>query len=308
MEHIEFEKTRDFGMIFNDSFAFVRQNFKALALCLIFIPLPILLISGFLIAESMANIMKPFMSMVSQGAEYKPQSEDIAKLFSGFLSPSFLSAIVASVIGSMLLYGTTTIFVRNYVRGQSLEVSEVWQGIVSNFGTLASTSLGGGLLMGLFISLTAIMNMLPCLGTIGWIILILFLAVLMQLLYPIRFEENWGLFDAITRGRELLKGHWWQSVGLFLVMYIIVAIMASIFSAPAQIYMQMVMPSAMKNGVMDPTQLVGTFKVFFYIAMLLGQFSALLYSLILITFYFQYFSLVEEKEGQGLSGRIEGIR
>lgn len=303
---MELRKPRDFGMVFNDTFAFVRENFKPLLKNLVFIALPGLLIGAILMTWAIGDFLTSIftlMPMVINQSEPSPQQ--MIALFSSLFSWKLLLGFVGSMIGALMLYGVGLIFVRNYSRGLSLEPSAIWSGIQSELGTLFTTSFGGGILMMLFVMITALVNVIPCLGQIAWFVLLLFAASLMMLIYPLRMEEQGSLFDAISRGRALLKGFWWQNVALLLLMGLIVVLMAGVVNFLPNFYMQM---QISPENAVDPVGLMNSLKGIFSVIIILSQLSSLFYVLIMIAFYLQYFNLVERKEGAGLQGRIDSIQ
>mgnify|MGYP005634918937 CR=1 FL=1 len=90
----------------------------------------------------------------------------------------------------------------------------------------------------------------------------------MSLASSILVFENKSVLDAIGDSFNFIKGHWWETFGISIVIGILVSILGYIFSIPAVIY-QLIQgmsllgsddPSQMMSMLSDPIYLVLNIK------------------------------------------------
>lgn len=315
MRSVDFKKTRALGDVINDTFTFVRENLQPLGRALILFVLPPLLFGAVIATgmsgELLSKMMNPKMMEENPGALLELYRQT-------FLTPYFALSLLALLIGYLLLYGVTITFIQQYIRGGSLESSDIWQNMQGKLGRILSTVLGGGILFFLvflvfyvililaIVGLSALggggafaAGLFACCGVILLIIAVLFAGLLFQLMIPIRMENpEIGLLASISYGRGLLAGRWWQGVGLLFLMYVIVMVMGLVFTIPATIITTIA-------GVAVVSEMGIVWKILFYITNVISQVGSLLQAMIIISFFLYFYSLLEEKEGAGLSERID---
>lgn len=311
MQRIDFQGARTTGSIVNDTFSFVRENIVNLGNALGLIALPVLLL-GTVMATGIAGNL---LTSIFDPTALKNSAQVWERYNALVSSPFFWVSIFSNLIGSFLLWATIYTFIIRYKAGLSLAVADVWEDIRRKLSFLLTTLLGGGLLMFLgimlpYLLLTALVfgaistvpllgGLLTCFGLIGLIIWMFYLIAIWYLIYPIREEEKLGIWQSFMRARELMKGKVRASVSLMLVMSLIVFVLAMIFSLPSQL----VLAAA---GV-SVSQMDLGFKILFYGATIVNVIANLFTTMVHIAFYFQYFSLVEQKEGTSLDERINAI-
>jgi hypothetical protein len=105
--------------------------------------------------------------------------------------------------------------------------------------------------------------------------------------------ENNTAIGAIGRSISLISGKWWSTFGLMLVIGICYALLSSIFSIPA--------------GIVSLTE-IGRSQAslaFITVTAISTGLASLLQSLILIAANFQYFNLVERRDGLSLFKEVD---
>ena len=310
------QQERDFGDKINASFTFVSQNFKTLFLSVLYFAGPLSLIGG--IANGI--VQSNNLDLTTSGTA-KPRGTSPGEVFansfgnsmSQFFTLNYLIAIIflilASVTVAITVYATMLEYKEN---PEALSIDRVWARmktiflpvlgsyvviififmliIIAFVATIAAiVSSGGGILAG-FLS--------GIIGIVGFIIA-LFFFVMYSLSPAIVAYEGVGAWEALSRAKFLIKDKWWSTFGLLMIIGIINSFVAMIFGAPAMIVTFMKVLKV-GGGISGNVPLIVTTMI-----STVGQVvvSALTY----VAISFQYFNLVEKREGNGLKMLIEGI-
>jgi hypothetical protein len=308
---IEFHKARDFSRKMNATFEFIQQNFKSLTKSILFIAGPPVLVASMLMGSFIGDFLNLFQSMGSN-----PGNMEI--FTNHFRSLSFWLQILLMVI-FLLISGIITIAtVNNYIilygekKTNKIEVNEVWERVRSTFwmyfGTMFFFSLLGiGAYIVLLIPVGLLAFVSPLLiffGVLFFFFALLYIVFSLSLVFFIRGYEHIGFFDSIGRSFRLVRGKWWSTFGLLMILYMIVGMISYIPIIPWYV---MTLVSTIHNiethTLSEPTassQVLTT--VFFTLYYLVNM---ILSALPNVGIAFQYFNLVELKESKGLMTQIE---
>lgn len=311
-KEIEFHQARDFSKKINATFEFIKQNIASLGKSILFIAGPPVLIASLL----MGNFFSEFFNL-AQGVG-RGIGNDIAENY--FMSVSFWVQIIALFV-FLLVSGVINIAtVNNYIilygekKTNKIEVSEVWDRVRATFWMYFGTTfffafLAVGayivLLIPIFI-LGEISGVLVVLGVLFFIVAIIYLAFAVSLTFFIRGYEKRGFFQSIARSFNLVRGKWWSTFGLLLVLSMIVSTISYIFIIPW--YVMTVVSALHSTGVGEfqaPSPSWQIWTMVFFTLYYLAQ--MVLYALPNVGIAFQYFNLVELKEAKGLLHKIESI-
>jgi hypothetical protein len=135
-------------------------------------------------------------------------------------------------------------------------------------------------------------------GIVGFVVAFYFF-VMYSLSPAIVAYEGIGALEALGRAKFLIKDKWWSTFGLIIIISIINSFVAMIFGAPAMIITFMKVLKV-GGGISGNVPLILTTMI-----STVGQ--VIVSSLTYIAISFQYFNLVEKREGNGLKMLIEGI-
>jgi hypothetical protein len=128
---------------------------------------------------------------------------------------------------------------------------------------------------------------------------LVYVLTIVAILFPMRAFESIGIIEGLSRSLSLVKGYWWQTFGVIFIAWLISTVLGGIFS----------MPSVFLSFVQGMNTLEGgnmVLRVLLVVSGVLGGMAnALLYSIPMLATGFQYFNLLERKEGVGLMARIE---
>ena len=279
---ILFQQRRDFGEKLNATFAFVTENIRGLGLSLLFIVGPVALVGGVFSGYAQAGVMGDAASLGGAAGDPNKLFAVYARMFSG----TMLIGVVVQVMAYILTNLVTFAYIRLYQerRGdQQIEVSAVWEE--------TQRYIGSGVLLSIAISFITVFAMLLL------IIPGIYVGIVLTLAPAILVFERKDVGQSISRSFKLITDKWWSTLGLMFVVSIVVGIMSMVFTLPAGI-----MGGLFGAGVLKDITIMTVI-----IQALAAVGTSVLRGLSAVAIAFQYFNLVELKEGTGLIGQIDSI-
>lgn len=302
----DFRRERDFGAKVGATFDFVAAQFGPLLKCLAYFVLPGALLTGIglgLFLNNFLALLPQFSQRAGHSANGSFQTYSAASgLFSGSsyvsLSLTFVGVLVVFLLLSSTVYG----FVRVRLRTPAAEVvqpAQVWAAVWPRLGrVLGAWLLLAGLLAG---GMGLVGGALAALGP-GFVVLLFFplawATVCLTLYFPALWLEDDGVLAALRRAFYLAWGKWWSSLGLYLVMSFIAGIVNYLFLIP--LYGLMAVRMLKIPGFDSELLTVAASSIY-----VLG---ALFTSVLpLLAMLFQYFNLVERRDGVGLRQQLQSL-
>lgn len=270
---IELRRMRDFGQIINDSFTFLKENFKPLFKSLFIICGFFILIGIISTAFTYMNISTVFtLDMNSYDAQSKP--------FAYFLS-AFVSAFIL-LITQAFIYLVTLCYISVYLQKNNATptLAEVW----GYFRYYFFRVLGGSILIYFILIISFLLCVIPG----------IYMFPIVYLIIPIIVIENSSFGYAFNKSFRLIKNNWWLVFGVIFIMSLIVGVASSIVSLPITIVTLGDRFLSLK-GFRLPLIIVSS---------VLRNLLLLAYVLPAIAVCLCYFNLAEEKDGTGLLDRI----
>jgi hypothetical protein len=133
-------------------------------------------------------------------------------------------------------------------------------------------------------------------------VLVLYVSVPLSMGYLVIYTEDRSFGGLFKRVFDLVKGFWWQSFGVIIVLLLIYSIVSSLFSIP--IFISSVLQGVLTASGGDP---IGADNLTFTMILVsligtLGQF--IMYPIILIGIGVQYYNLREQKDNEGLLEKV----
>jgi len=276
---LEFRKKRDFGQVINDTFTFMRQNFKPLIKVYF-------TFCGLFVLASMLTMLLQQYKMVSIfntiGIEGNTNKFGLSSIYSVeyFLSILFSLATYASMSVAILSY------IAVYVKkgNETPTTDEVWGYFKYYFFRIFGSSL--------LLILMLIISFFFCVVPFFW------LFPYVAMIFPIMVIENGSLGYSFTRSFAVIKDNFWITFGTLIVVWIIVYACMSMVVLPTTLFNMIGMfthktPRMSLTLTMITTVLQSLCQVFTIIP--------------IITISLAYFSLVEQKENPGLMERISNF-
>ncbi len=288
---IELREERDFGQKFNAVFTFVQSNFKPFIKVIALTVGPLALIGGFFFGLFFSK-MFAFVGVPSGAG-----TPDYAKWI-GEIMISYFFLMLAALWMMISVYA----FMAEYDRGnENITIEAVWKRGKSKIWP----TIGFVFLTILVMAIFAVVNFtFPGSGPLSIIFkmvlfyaVIFYMAVTFSLVIPIMIIEDEGLFESIGRSFTLIRGKWWSTCGIMIVMGIIANFATMIFAIP--FYAVFIVSMIMQVSAGEVLTTIGSCFLF------LG--SILMMTLPTLAIGFQYFNLVERKEGTGLLKKIDQL-
>jgi hypothetical protein len=277
---IELAKPRDFGEVINDTFLFVRQNFKPLMKYFF-------TFCGFFVLATMAISVLTELKMITALDNFDSTSfneGDVASRFS-YLNLGFFINMFFLFLEYSAIYVTVLCYMTLYKIKQNVAptTEEMWG--YFKFYYLKTT----GSFFILFI--------LTMLGTALCIIPGIYLGVVFVLVAPIMIVENSSFGYAFNHCFRLIKDNWWVTFGALVVIGIILYVIRIVIVVPTTIisYASMVTPGARHTTLQIVITILST---------VLEQLAHIFQILVVITTGLCYFNLSESKDGLSLMERI----
>jgi len=273
---IEPRRIRDFGQIINDSFTFLKENFKPLFKSLI-------IICGFFIVIGAVSTIFTYANMSSMFSlnvnSYDGFSQPVSYIISAVISTFVL------IITQAFVHLTTLCYISVYIQkgNQTPTLPEVWGYFKYYFWRVLGSSI--------LIFFVVIVAMMLC------IIPGIYVAPIMYLVIPIIVIENSSFGRAFNESFRLAKNNWWLLFGVIFIMSLIVGISNSIASIPLSIFSMGGKFLSLKAFTLP---LIIIFSVLYNVLLLA-------YVLPAIALCMCYFSFAEQKDGTGLLSRIDKL-
>jgi hypothetical protein len=272
-------KERDFGLKINAVFDFLGQNFKPLMLSLLYIAGPMAIVAGIFSGVYQSNMLS-----------VNPLEPDPSNPFQAFERMFTLSywlligvSIISGVFASLTVYSYVLVYEQ---RGNkpTITPNEVWSIVKSNL----LRCMGATFIIMVLLIISFFFVFIPC----------LYLAVVFSLVYMVMLKENLGFSAAVKRSFYLIQDKWWSTFGLILIVALIQGVIGYIFQVPMMVFVFM---KALKVADIGSSVLIS-------IAGVIGTVGQVLTScLVNLAVVFQYYNLVERRDGTGMLDAIEAL-
>ena len=280
----DFWQQRDFGKKISATFEFIGAHWRPLGQVLLYLVVPVALVQGILnmvLQSQLLGTLRQVSSGQSAGgaysfsgrfAMYSTLVQSPLYLLNNLLAVALHAVLVLSVYGYLLrcVYPTQA--------GAPITVADVWEVVKRQF-------------LSTFFSLYGVWIII----ILGFVVLLvpgIYLGVVLSLFFVVKVLENTGFGTTINRCVSLTRGKWWSTFGLLFVMLLIIYFMFASLGIVAALF------SGVRSLLLSSGKLPSSFFVF--ITAFSGLLTLLLYPPVLLAIAFQYFNLVELKEGMGL--------
>lgn len=276
----DFRQERDFGAKISATFEFLAAHWRPLGKCIFYFVVPAALLMGLALGISQNQAFRFLGQRVESPGMFPPLVDRLQDMYYWL---SFLGSFITySLLGSTV-YG----YVR--LRMDLPTAQEVTPRMVGE----QIRRFAPRLLLSAFVMLLAVILGFALLFVPG-----IYLAVALSFAWAIQVIEDNTLSQSISRSIYLTKGNWWSTLGLTLVVSLIVGIIAAIFQIPS--YLAMIAKVMHWEFLAADALMVGG-------TMLASVGQMVLYSVLFVALLFQYFNLIEQKEGYGLRALVDSL-
>ena len=193
---IEFRQIRDFGEVINDTFIFLKQNYKPL-LRTVFIISSLFILANIVFSSINLYYMQKTVSL--NGGKYN--SVVISRSLQGTVLVGLFSFVTLYVI-SLATYSYISVYVEKKRETPNLE--EVWT--YSKYYALR------------FLWANFLAVIILIVGFVFCIIPFFYLWPIISLALSAIVLENGDIFSSFTRGFKLIKENWWMSFGTLIIL------------------------------------------------------------------------------------------
>lgn len=284
--YIQFRKQRELGEILNDTFAFIREEWRTLFGLIFRLAGPALL----LVVAAYVYYMQTTLGSIG-GLGANPYM-DSPEMFGMSLILAVLVLLIAAVVYYSLLYGTVLSYIKSYIiNNGNVDVQQVKDQTRKDFWSLT----GLNFLNGIIIVFGAILCFFPG----------IYLGIVLATSFSILMFERKAPTDAISASFNLIKGEWWITFATLLVMGILYYLILIIFQIPQYIYFFIQGLTMSQEIGSDPTQMFDWVYVALSSIGVIAQY--LLQTFLVISTAFVYFNLNEKKNFTGTLEQIDSI-
>ena len=289
---VTFRKERDLGAIITDTFKFIRLEWKPffsyilkIAIVPILLAVASVLYISFASTKIFSGIDVENLGTFNDGNLYGDSVEIIVAVF--LMLIFYLVAYVMINIGSLY-------YIKSYIENNGqVNFEEIKQKVGEKFWAF----VGLGILIGLIVFVSMLLCFFPAIYT----------GIVLSLASSILVFENKSVLDAIGDSFNFIKGHWWETFGISIVIGILVSILGYIFSIPAVIY-QLIQGMSLL-GSDDPSQMMSMLSDPIYLVLnIIANVGKSFFAIItLIATVLIYFDINEQKNAAGTIDQINSL-
>jgi hypothetical protein len=197
------------GDILDETFRLYRENFMLFVATCAVLEVPVQIINFLILLSA------PFGPPLTPGQSLTPGqiSELVARSGANSIG-GLIGAFAAAIITAAL-----AVAISNRYLNRNVTVGDAYRATLNRLGPLLLAIVWAGVRL--------ILLGIACIVLIGIPFLIYF-AVAWSLLSQVVMLENVGGGSASGRSRELIRGYWWKTLGLLIVVWLLVAILTFI--------------------------------------------------------------------------------
>lgn len=126
----------------------------------------------------------------------------------------------------------------------------------------------------------------------------IYLSVALSMVWAIQVFENQDIGASFSRNISLVRGKWWSTMGLFFVMSIVIGLIGLVLQIPQYVIMA---------GKVLHWEWLGSEVLTVAVTVVASVGQMILYTPLLVALMFQYFNLVERKEGVGMRHLVDSL-
>ena len=273
---IEFNKKRDLGAIISDTFKFITTEWKPfLGTILKSAIIPIFVAIGAMIYYVMSSTTV-FGDIASTTNFNNPFDLD----FSELLIPGFIF-MSAYLVAYALVTVAALSYIKSYITNKGVVNKEEVETLAKDkFGSY----VGLFILNGIIIFLGALFCFLPA----------IYFGVVLSLSICLLIFQDKSVIDAISDSFNFIKGHWWETFGVLIVVQLIIGLISFIVDLPATLYQLINIGFGMKTQ--DTAEILNIFKDPIYIVLLVFSYfiKFVLYTVTTVSTVFIYYDIKEQ--------------
>ncbi|WP_026777912.1 hypothetical protein [Polaribacter sp. Hel_I_88] len=284
---INFKKTRDLGAMISDTIKFLSVEWKPFLGTIIKISIVPVIIA----ICAVIYFFMTFSDFFVRLADFEENGSFNDLNFSQIFLP-LLIFICSYIVAYALMTVSSLAYIKSYISNKGVvNYDEVQKTTQDKFWTY----------IGLFILVAIIVGF----GMIFCILPGVYFAVVLSLSICLVVFKNNGVLDAVSDSFSFIKGHWWETFGILLVIQILIGILGFFAGLPASIYQGADMTTILEGQ--DPSELLNSFGDPIYLTLVGISYliNFILYLVSTVVIVFIYYDIKEQKNPT--SGMINEI-
>ncbi|MGV3557740.1 hypothetical protein [Larkinella arboricola] len=270
---------RDFGEKINATIQYAVKQIRSLGTALLYIAGAPALIAGIASGVSSASMLTTRPTI---GPGYNVSDWMAQQLSSPYYIVTVIFALLIPLLVNLTVYGHLKVYDRN--QGEPVTVEAVWAEVQSALGRAVATWV--------------MVSILVIAATFFFIIPGIYVGVVFSLALAVVVFEGASAGTFMGRCFELIRDKWWSTFGLIIVISLIAYLLGFVFNVPAAAV-----------GMMVSLKIAPDMPI--YVAILTSILSTvgsvLVSALIALGIAFQYFNLIEIREGRSILTAIDNI-
>ena len=305
----DFRRERDFGGKVGATFDFLSAQFKPFVKSLAYFALPGALLMGIGLGLFMGRATGFYATVFGaarRGGAHAMSGVSPLDMYRGWGGVGLLLTLLGGLVTLILLSGTVYSYLRvrlHLPAPETVQPRQVWDWMRPRLGRMVlACLLLVGLWAGALLVLGGVFAGIATAGGGGWAFLFIFvlyaaviwLAGCLALYFPVLWLEDLGPVQALRRSFYLIRGKWWSTFGLGLVMVMIQSMMSYLFAIPMYGLLAMDVLQLSKTGAAHESSLLMQAATLLY-----SGSAVLLLALPLLAMSFQYFNLAERRDSVG---------
>jgi hypothetical protein len=277
-QKMELRKLRNFSDNINDTFQFIKQEFKPLfgcyiAICGIFIVLSSV-IGGIYQRDSMVGFMRIF-----KGLDYQQRG------FGDMFNFNYFLILFFGTISYVIMHIVIAVYFKLYAQKGKVSptIEEVWKATLRFIIPIFFYSIIYGII--------TFVSVFFC------IVPFFYFAVVFAPFTMIYVVEEVSFTDGFSRCFSLIRDNYWEALGIYFVSYLIYSISAGIVGIVVSLFAGGISYLTTKDIAAVTGIVTGTLNIFTHI----------FYVIFAVSVAFNYYNLVERLDGSGLLERIDSL-
>ncbi|RSK24335.1 hypothetical protein [Hymenobacter metallilatus] len=274
----DFRQERDFGQKIGATFEFLAAHWKPLGKCLLYFVLPAAILTGLGMGLAQTQLFGGSTAARIGSGRFSTFS---------YMGPAYWFGLLASLIGYILLGATVYGYLRARIETPAEETVTPRQ--VGQFVARYSPPL----LLSSIVTIIIVVFASMLLVVPG-----IYLGVALSLVWAVQVLEDGDLGFSLRRSVNLINHKWWSTLGLTFVVSLIIGMLGIVFQIPQYVA---IFGKAMHWEFLSSDVLLVAGGIFAAMG------NLLLYSILMVALAFQYFNLVEKKDGFGLRQMVQTL-
>ena len=301
-------KTRTFSEKIGDTFDFLRENWRQLAVWLTYLMLPLSLVS----AVSMNTMMGTYLSVFSSAGSGELSTADALSTSLSYLAVMVLS-FLAVAMGLSLTYGAMRLYEQRPQRLQGLTLSDLRPYITQGVGRMFVLTLLASILLVMLVVVLVFFGVGFAMAAprVGIFMLVLLYAAIPVVMVPLTltapvylFEDDINPFQAYLKAWRLGWATWGGVAAVLSVLGVLVYLIIGVCSIPLSgTWIYRILTLSRGEEMVQPGMLASMGQ--YLLSVVVGYIGHMLSVIVYVGLAYQYGHACDKIDGAGIDREIE---